>query len=124
MQGEFIDLLGFDEISTIELFIANRDEIVESFEIAQTALDDNAQKIKSAQENLEILGNETEIIIGKNKKRKGEANEMQKLQIQNNKILQYLGFETGSFFQNSEKNEQNDFIGGDQIIKEDNIDKT
>ena len=124
MQGEFIDLLGFDEISTIEQFIANRDEIVESFEIAQTALDDNAQKIKSAQENLKIFGNETEIIRGKNKKKKGEVNEMQKLQIQNNKILQYLGFETGSFFQNLEKNEQNDFIGGDQIIKEGNIDKT
>ena len=103
MQGEFLDLLGFDDISTIEEFITNRDEIVESFEIAQTALDDNAQKIKSAQENLKILGNETEMIIGESKKKKGEANEMQKLQIQNNKILQYLGFETGSFFQNLEK---------------------
>ena len=68
MQGEFIDLLGFDEIPTIEQFIRNRDEIVESFEIAQTALDDNAQKIKSAQENLKIFGNEAEIIRGKNKK--------------------------------------------------------
>ena len=59
MQGEFLDLLGFDEISTIEQFITNRDEIIESFEVAKTALDSNNQKIKSAQENLKLFGNDT-----------------------------------------------------------------
>ena len=70
MQVEFIDLLGFDEISTIEQFITNRDEIVESFEIAKMALDSKKEKIKSAQENLKLFGNDTivETQIGKNKK--------------------------------------------------------
>ena len=38
MQGEFLDLLGFDEIATIEQLITNRDEIIESFDIAKAAL--------------------------------------------------------------------------------------
>ena len=125
MQVEFIDLLGFDEISTIEQFITNRDEIVESFEIAKMALDSNKEKIKSAQENLKLFGNEiiTPEVI-KNKKKKGELNEMQKIQIENNKLLELLGFEYNFISRNNNFNidlnkENSEFIGGKQIIKED-----
>ena len=122
MQGEFIDLLGFDEISTIEQFITNRDEIVESFEIAKIALNDNIQKIKASQENLKMFGNDVQII--KNKKKKGEFNEMQKIQNENNKILEFLGFEPNFISRNLEKNlknENEELVGGDQSIIEENI---
>ena len=118
MQGEFLDLLGFDEIATIEQFITNRDEIIEAFEVAKTVLESNNQKIKSAQENLKLFGNDTivETQIAKNKKKKGAINEMEKVQKENNKILEYLGFEHNFISRNIEKNQE--FIGGDQIIKE------
>ena len=122
MQGEFLDLLGFDEIATIEQLITNREEIIESFDIAKAALDDNSQKIKSAQENLKKFGNDVQIM--KNKKKKGELNEMQKIQIENNKILEFLGFEPNFISRNLEKNLNSnniEFIGGDQNILEENI---
>ena len=69
MQGEFIDLLGFDDISTIEEFITNRDEICESFEVAKAAVEGN-EKIALSQENLKLFGNtEVSMKIGKNKKK-------------------------------------------------------
>ena len=94
MQGEFLDLLGFDDLATIEQFITNRDEICESFDIAKAALDNN-KKTLSAQENLKLFGNQTVEVteLNKNKKKKKELNEMQKIQTENNKILELLGFE-------------------------------
>ena len=120
MQGEFIDLLGFDDITTIEQFITNRDEIIESFEIAKTALDANNQKIKSAQENLKVFENNIiEPQFAKNKKKKGAINEMQKVQIENNKILEFLGFEPNFISRNMSKTE--DIMKGNQIIQEEDI---
>ena len=127
MQNEFIDLLGFDDITTIEKFITNKDEIKESFEIAKTALEANKQKIKSAQENLKLFGNETliETKTMKNKKKKGVMNQMEQLQIENNKILEYLGFDLGfiSRINYLNENNNNEFIGGNQIIKEESNSK-
>ena len=128
MQGEFIDLLGFDEIATIEQFITNRDEIVESFEIAKMALDSNKEKIKSAQENLKLFGNEIMTEVMKSKKKKGELNELQKVQIENNKLLELLGFDYNFISRNNNLNndlnkDNSEFIGGNQLIKEDNENK-
>ena len=119
MQGEFLDLLGFDDIATIEQFITNRDEICESFDIAKAALDNN-KKTLSAQENLKLFGNQTVEVteLNKNKKKKKELNEMQKIQTENNKILELLGFEPNFIYKN-EKNENEEFIGGNQEIKKD-----
>jgi pre-mRNA-splicing helicase BRR2 len=60
----------------------------------------------------------------KNKKKKGDLNEMQKIQIENNKILEFLGFEPNFISRNLEKNLNSnniEFIGGDQNILEENI---
>ena len=120
MQGEFIDLLGFDDITTIEQFITNRDEIIESFEIAKTALDANNQKIKSGQENVKVFENTIiEPQIAKNKKKKGVMNEMQKVQIENNKILEFLGFEPNFISRNISKTEN--ILEGNQIIEDEDI---
>ena len=120
MQGEFIDLLGFDDITTIEQFITNRDEIIESFEIAKTALDANNQKIKSGQENVKVFENTIiEPQIAKNKKKKGVMNEMQKVQIENNKILEFLGFEPNFISRNISKTEN--ILEENQIIEDEDI---
>ena len=120
MQGEFIDLLGFDDITTIEQFITNRDEIIESFEIAKTALDANNQKIKSGQENVKVFENTIiEPQIAKNKKKKGVMNEMQKVQVENNKILEFLGFEPNFISRNISKTEN--ILEGNQIIEDEDI---
>ena len=123
MQGEFIDLLGFDDIATIEEFITNRDEICESFEVAKAAVDAN-KKIALSQENLKLFGNTTvQTEIGKNKKKKGTFNELQKLQQENMQILEFLGFDRKYFIQNDENLnnlDDNNIIGGNQIIENNN----
>ena len=122
MQGEFIDLLGFDEISTIEELITNRDEICESFDVAKTAVDAN-KKIALSQENLKLFGNtEVKTEYGKSKKKKNNLNELQKLQQENIQILEYLGFDRKFFNELNNENISNDtnIIGGNQIIENDN----
>ena len=124
MQGEFIDLLGFDDISTIEEFITNRDEICESFDVAKSAVEAN-KKISLSQENLKLFGNTTvQTEVGKSKKKKGTFNELQKLQQENNQILEFLGFDRKFFIENNENiNELNNnkIIGGNQIIENDDF---
>ena len=121
MQGEFVDLLGYDEIPTIEEFITNRDEICESFDVAKAVVD-TGKNISLTQENLKLFGNtavKTE--IGKSKKKKGALNELQKLQQENIQILEYLGFDRKFFNENEENlNNPNDVVGGNQIIENDN----
>ena len=123
MQGEFIDLLGFDDISTIEEFITNRDEICESFEVAKAAVEGN-EKIALSQENLKLFGNtEVKTEIGKNKKKKRNLNEMQKLQRENMKILEFLGFDRKFFNEMNEDitSTDNNIVGGNQIIENDDF---
>ncbi len=120
MQGEFIDLLGFDDISTIEEFITNRDEICESFDVAKAAVEAN-KKIALSQENLKLFGNtEVKTEIGKSKKKKGNFDEMQKLQKENIQILEFLGFDR-KFFDEMDKDfsKENNIVGGNQIIEND-----
>ena len=119
MQGEFIDLLGFDDIPTIEEFITNRDEICESFDVAKTVVDEN-KKISSSQENLKLFGNtEVKTEYGKNKKKKGAVNELQKLQQENMEILEQLGFDRKFFAENEISNKDNKIVGGNQVIEKD-----
>ena len=123
MQGEFIDLLGFDDIPTIEEFIKNRDEICESFDIAKTVVDEN-KKISMSQENLKLFGNtEVNTHYGKNKKKKGALNELQKLQQENMEILEQLGFDRNFFVENeiNDNNSKNKIVGGNQIIEKDDF---
>ena len=117
MQGEFIDLLGFDDIETIEQFITNRDEIIESFETAKAVIDEK-NDIIDQQENLKLFGNSNVNVevIGKNKKKKKDMNEMQKIQQENVKILEILGFEKNFFYEPSNNNSQNSNIENDNII--------
>ena len=124
MQGEFIDLLGFDEFSTIEEFITNRDEICESFDVAKAAVD-AGKNIAQSQENLKLFGNTTvKTEIGKSKKKKGALNELEKLQQENMEILEYLGFDKKFFNDSNDENlkklNNNNIVGGDQIIEDDN----
>ena len=126
MQGEFIDLLGFDDISTIEEFITNRDEICESFDVAKAALDAN-KNILLSQENLKLFGNTNiKAELGKNKKKKGTMNELQKLQQENIQLLELLGFDKQFFNEinnenNNDINNKNNIIGGNQIIENDDF---
>jgi len=121
MQGEFIDLLGFDDIPTIEEFITNRDEICESFDVAKTVVDEN-KKISLNQENLKLFGNtEVKTEFGKNKKKKGAVNELQKLQQENMEILEQLGFDRKFFVENEISNKDNKIVGGNQVIEKDDF---
>ena len=106
LESQIIDLLGFEEIETVSQIIQNKTEIKELIQIAVASLDEKNDILKQ-QENLIKYG--IERIDKKHKKKK--LTEMQKIQEENYKILQQLGFSKiflNKFYQFEEDNEEYD----------------